>query len=160
MWATLFIIVIMASIGFALAAAVSAQTLAARCRDLSRIACARYEAKWPRTGEAPVRAREAQPIDAASVALTEPVCPAECGVCKLISTKSFARNHCSFENWRIAAGTVLTPRNASGTFATRQPVRSTTIGRNIAQMQRYSARSARCASEASCLRHQTPRHHR
>jgi len=72
MWATLFIIVIMASIGFALAAAVSAQTLAARCRDLSRIACARYEAKWPRTGEAPVRAREAQPIDAASVALTEP----------------------------------------------------------------------------------------
>ena len=94
MWATLFIIVIMASIGFALAAAVSAQTLAARCRDLSRIACARYEAKWPRTGEAPVRAREAQPIDAASVALTEPVCPAECGVCKLISTKSFARNHC------------------------------------------------------------------
>ena len=65
MWTALF----MASIGFALAAAVSSQALAARCHGWTRIAGAEREAKSPRSGEAPVRVREAEPIDAASVTL-------------------------------------------------------------------------------------------
>jgi hypothetical protein len=70
MWNALFIITIMTSIGFALAAVVSSQALGARCRDLSRIAGAGFEAERTRSSEAPVQIGEAEPIDAASVTLT------------------------------------------------------------------------------------------
>ena len=73
MWTALF----MASIGFALAAAVSSQALAARCHGWTRIAGAEREAKSPRSGEAPVRVREAEPIDAASVTLAAFLEPAQ-----------------------------------------------------------------------------------
>jgi hypothetical protein len=164
MWTALFITTIIASIGFALAAAVSSQTLAARCRDLSRIACAGSEAKWPCSGEAPVRVREAEPIDAPSVALTAFLEPAllprrmrrlQIDLDEFFCTEPLLFRELATRCWQCS-NTAQCDRALSDPSASPFDDDWKEYCPNAAMLSTIST----CASEAGCSRHQTARHHR